>query len=151
MKSVDYAQAQQHMDEIVDDVQRQPIVIRRQGEEIAILLSLEYDHIYGHTLDMPLMERVTVTLPADLVEKIDQVGRNRSRFIVEAVEHELAQRRREALLQSVQNPHPETTDLVYIGLSDWVSDRPSDEMLVDATAGTPVRWVEGQGWIKESA
>lgn len=97
------------------------------------------------------MERVTVTLPADLVERIDQLERNRSRFIAEAVEHELAQRRRDALLHSVQNPHPETTDLVDVGLSDWVSDLPGDESLVDATGGTPVRWVEGQGWIKESA
>lgn len=97
------------------------------------------------------MERVTVTLPADLVDRIDQVERNRSRFIAQAVEHELAQRRRDALLQSVQNPHPETTDLINIGLSDWVSDLPGDETLVDANAGTPVRWVEGQGWIKESA
>lgn len=96
------------------------------------------------------MERVTVTLPADLVERIDQLERNRSRFIAEAVEHELAQRRRDALLQSVRNPHTETTELVDMGLSDWVSDLPSDEALVDISAGTPVRWVEGQGWIKES-
>ena len=99
---------------------------------------------------MSTMERVTVTLPADLVEKIDQLERNRSRFIAEAVEHELTQRRRDALLQSVQNPHPETTELVDVNLNDWVSDLPSDETLVDASAGTPVRWVEGQGWIKES-
>ena len=100
---------------------------------------------------MPAMERVTVTLPADLVERIDQLERNRSRFIAEAVEHELAQRRRDALLRSVQNPHPETTELVDVNLNDWVSDLPGDETLVDASAGTPVRWVEGQGWIKESA
>ena len=100
---------------------------------------------------MATMKRVTVTLPADLVEKIDQLERNRSRFIAEAVEHELAQRRRDALLQSVQNPHPETTELVDVNLNDWVSDLPGDETLVDASAGTPVRWVEGQGWIKESA
>ena len=97
------------------------------------------------------MERVTVTLPADLVERIDQLERNRSRFIAEAVEHELAQRRRDALLRSVQNPHPETTGLVDVGLSDWVSDLPTDETLVDTNAGTAVRWVEGQGWTKESA
>lgn len=97
------------------------------------------------------MERVTVTLPADLVERIDQLERNRSRFIAEAIEHELTQRRRDALLQSVQNPHPETTGLVDVVLSDWVSDLPADETLVDANAGTPVRWVEGQGWIKEPA
>ena len=84
------------------------------------------------------MERVTVTLPTDLVEKIDQLERNRSRFIAEAVEHELAQRRRDALLQSVRNPHPETTELAYVDLSDWVSDLPPEETLVDASAGTPV-------------
>jgi post-segregation antitoxin (ccd killing protein) len=97
------------------------------------------------------MERVTVTLPTDLVERIDQLERNRSRFIAEAVEHELTQRRRDALLQSIQNPHPETTELVDIGVRDWVSDLPGDETLVDANGGTPVRWVEGQGWIEESA
>lgn len=97
------------------------------------------------------MERVTVTLPADLVEKIDQLERNRSRFIAEAVEHELAQRRRDALLQSVRNPHLETTELVDMGLSDWVADLPGEETLVDANAGTQVRWIEGQGWTKESA
>lgn len=99
---------------------------------------------------MPLMERVTVTLPADLVAKITQVERNRSRFIAEAVEHELAQRRRNALLQSVQNPHPETTELSDMGLSEWSADLPSNEPLVDASAGTPVRWVEGRGWTRES-
>ena len=112
---------------------------------------LEYDHILGHTWCMPTMERVTVTLPADLVEKIDRLERNRSRFIAEAVVHELAQRRREALLQSIQNPHPETTELADDGLVDWVSDLPADETLVDANTGTAVRWVDGQGWIKESA
>ncbi len=100
---------------------------------------------------MPAMERVTVTLPAELVERIDQLERNRSRFIAEAVESALAQRRRDALRQSVQSPHPETTDRVDIGLSDWVSDLPGDETLVDTNAGTPVRWVEGQGWIRETA
>ena len=100
---------------------------------------------------MPAMERVTVTLPADLVERIDQLERNRSRFIAEAVEHELAQRRRDALLTSVQNPHSETTDLVDVGVTDWVADLPRDESLVDTSAGTAVRWVEGQGWIRETA
>ena len=96
------------------------------------------------------MERITVTLPAHLLEKIDQLERNRSRFVAEAVEHELAQRRRNARLQSIQNPHAETTDLVDVSLSDWISDLSGDEALVDANAGTPVRWVEGQGWTKAS-
>jgi len=95
--------------------------------------------------------RVTVTLAADLVESIDRVERNRSRFIAEAVEHELAQRRQAALLHSINRPHPDTVALVDTGLGDWVSDLPADEGLVDAAAGTPVRWIEGRGWTKERA
>jgi hypothetical protein len=100
---------------------------------------------------MPIAERVTVTLRADLLEEIDRVERNRSRFIAEAVEHELQRRRRERLLQSVANPHPETTDLADIGLGDWVRDLPPENDLVDVSSGTPVRWVEGRGWVEEPA
>lgn len=100
---------------------------------------------------MATSERVTITLPADLLGEIDQLERNRSRFIAEAVQHEVARRRRDALLQSIRSPHPETTQLVDTGLSDWTSELPDDEGLVDPTGGSAVRWVEGQGWIKESA
>ena len=100
---------------------------------------------------MSTIERVTVTLSAGLVEGIDRLERNRSRFIAEAVEHELARRRREALLTSVDHPHPETVDMADSGLGDWTADLPEDEGLVDQTAGTAVRWVEGQGWVKDPA
>lgn len=100
---------------------------------------------------MATTERVTVTLSGDLVEGIDRWERNRSRFIAEAVEHELARRRRDALLQSIQSPHPETTELADVGLADWTSDIPDGEGLVDLTGGTAVRWIEGQGWVKEPA
>jgi metal-responsive CopG/Arc/MetJ family transcriptional regulator len=53
-------------------------------------------------------ERVTVTLPADVLEGIDRLERNRSRFIAQAVDRELARRRREALHDSIKSPHPET-------------------------------------------
>ena len=95
-------------------------------------------------------ERVTVTLSAELVEGIDRLERNRSRFIAEAVEHELARRRRAALLTSVRSPHRETADLADTGLGDWTFDLPDDEGLVDAAGGTPVRWIDGQGWVRES-
>jgi hypothetical protein len=98
---------------------------------------------------MPAAERVTVTLRADLLEEIDKVERNRSRFIAQAVEHELQRRRREALLESVANPHPETTELAGIGLGDWVKDLPDENDLVDLSTGTPVRWIEGRGWVEE--
>jgi hypothetical protein len=100
---------------------------------------------------MSAPERVTVTLSADLVDGIDRLERNRSRFIAEAVERELARRRRETLLSSVQNPHPETGNLAESGLGEWTADLPDDEGLVDVAGGTAVRWVEGQGWVKESA
>ena len=101
--------------------------------------------------DMGTTERVTVTLNADLVERIDRLERNRSRFIAEAVEHELARRRHDALLRSVHSPHAETAELVDTGLGDWTSDLFGDEDLVDMAAGMPVRWVEGHGWTNEPA
>jgi hypothetical protein len=110
---------------------------------------LECDHTFWHTASMPSAERVTVTLPANLVEQIDRVERNRSRFIAEAVEHELVRRQRQALLRSIANPHPETTALTGASLADWTGDLPADEKLVNDAAGTPVRWVEGTGWIRE--
>ncbi len=100
---------------------------------------------------MNTTERVTVTLAAELVKGIDRLERNRSRFIAEAVEHELARRRRESLLNSVSNPHPETADLADTGLGDWTADLPDEGGLVDVAGGTAVRWVEGQGWVKETA
>ena len=99
---------------------------------------------------MAAAERVTVTLSAELVEAIDRFERNRSRFIAEAAEHELAHRRRKALLSSVLSPHPETAELADdAGLGHRTTDLPDDEGLVDLAGGTAVRWVEGQGWLKE--
>jgi len=94
-------------------------------------------------------ERVTVTLPASLLEQIDRVERNRSRFIAEAVQQELLRRRREGLLRSISDPHPDTAELAGVSLADWTSDLPAEEDLVDNAAGVPVRWVEGTGWVRE--
>ena len=69
-------------------------------------------------------ERVTVTLPAELLAGIDGFERNRSRFITEAVEHELVRRRREKLLRSLQMPHPESRELDDADLLDWASHLP---------------------------
>jgi post-segregation antitoxin (ccd killing protein) len=100
---------------------------------------------------MPSSQRVTITLPANLLHEVDQLERNRSRFITEAVQHEVARRRRAALMESVRSPHPETTQFVDSGLTDWTSELPDDEGLLDPSTGTAVRWVEGQGWVKERA
>ena len=98
-----------------------------------------------------MTQRVTVTLSAELVESVDRLERNRNRFIAEAIEHEVDRRRREELLSSIRNPHPETVDLADTGLGDWAADLPDEGGLVDVAGGIAVCWVEGQGWVNESA
>ena len=84
--------------------------------------------------------------------RFDRLERNRSRFIAEAVEHELVRRRRDGLLLSLKSPHPEAVDLAEMGLADWAANLPvEEESLVDVSAGKPVRWIEGRGWIEEIA
>ena len=100
---------------------------------------------------MAATERVTVTLRAELVERIDRLERNRSRFVAEAVEHELARRRRAGLLRSLKSPHAESAELAEAGFADWGARLPAGEPgLVDLPAGKPVRWVEGRGWIEKA-
>ncbi len=91
-------------------------------------------------------ERVTVTLPSDLLQGIDRHERNRSRFIAVAVLHELERRRREELLRSLSSPHPEALTVAEAGIAEWGSLLPDDEGLVDPDAGRPVSWVDGKGW-----
>jgi hypothetical protein len=98
---------------------------------------------------MSTTELVTVTLHIDLVKSIDRFERNRSRFITEAVERELVQRRREGLFRSLASPHSEAAELAETGFAVWAASLPAhDEGLVDQAAGKPVRWVEGQGWVE---
>jgi hypothetical protein len=102
-------------------------------------------------LIMVTTERVTVTLPVQLVEGIDRFERNRSRFIAEAVERELVRRQREGLLRSLASPHSEAGESAGHGLIDWDPSLPADEPgLVDETAGQAVRWIEGRGWVEGS-
>ncbi len=42
-------------------------------------------------------ERVTVTMPGQVVEEIDRMERNRSAFVLEAVRNEIKRRRRKAV------------------------------------------------------
>lgn len=84
-------------------------------------------------------ERVTVTLPARMVETIDRLEKDRSRFIVAAVEREVERRRYEELQRSIDNPHPEAGDLTDAGFDDWAASLPTDvEPLVEPSLGTPV-------------
>jgi post-segregation antitoxin (ccd killing protein) len=96
----------------------------------------------------PTTARVTVTLPTDLVEQIDRVETNRSRFISLAVEHEIERRRREGLLTSIRSPHPESVELAAEGMEEWGAvSADGDSGLVDASRGTAVKWEDGRGWV----
>ncbi len=99
---------------------------------------------------MPGVERVTVTLPNELVKDIDKREKNRSKFVAEAVRREIERRRRAELRLSLQNPHPEGAALAEQGLGEWSRSLPEEdtEALVDSSAGKPVRWVPGEGWVE---
>ncbi|MEK7754232.1 MAG: ribbon-helix-helix domain-containing protein [Acidobacteriota bacterium] len=100
---------------------------------------------------MASVERVTVSLPDDLVRDIDRREKNRSKFVAEAVRRELDRRRRAELSRSLANPHPESSELAEQGLEEWSRGLPEEdaEALVDSSAGKPVRWVPGEGWVEE--
>ena len=94
-------------------------------------------------------ERVTVTLPADVVKDIDKLEKNRSKFVLEAVRHELERRRRQELHRSLSNPHPQTLELADEGFDEWASKLPDEdtEILIDSKGGRAVRWLEDKGWV----
>ena len=100
---------------------------------------------------MSSVERVTVTLPNDLVRDIDRREKNRSKFVAEAVSHELDRRRRAELRRSLRNPHAESVELAAQGLEEWTRSLPDEDAstLVDIGGGKPVRWVPGEGWVED--
>jgi hypothetical protein len=97
---------------------------------------------------MGTMERVTVTLPHEIVEAIDRVDDNRSRFVLGAVRNELDRRRREELQRSLASAHVEAEELAQAGFDEWAARVAAEDAigLVDPTAGTAVRWKPGEGW-----
>src|ERR1035441_484879 len=94
--------------------------------------------------------RVTVTLPMDLVWDIDRREKNRSKFVADAVRHELGRGAREELGRSLDTPHPESVEFVDEGLEAWTRSLPEDDTdaLVDSSVGKAVRWVPGEGWVE---
>lgn len=102
---------------------------------------------------MSSFERVTVTLPNDLVRDIDRREKNRSRFIAEAVRRELDRRRRDELRRSLENPHPDSHEFAEQGFEEWSRGLPAEdaEALVDSSAGKAVEWVPGSGWVEDRA
>jgi Arc/MetJ-type ribon-helix-helix transcriptional regulator len=93
------------------------------------------------------VDRVTVTLPSNLVKDIERREKNRSKFIAEAVRNELDRRRRDELHRSLDNAHPESAER---GLEEWTRGLPEEDAaaLVDSNAGRPIRWVYGEGWVE---
>lgn len=90
---------------------------------------------------MAAIDRVTVTLPDDLVKEIDRREKDRSKFVAEAVRRELDRRRRAELRRSLENPHPESAALAEQGLEEWSRGLPEEDAvaLVDSSAGRAVR------------
>ncbi len=109
-----------------------------------------YDIEYDHTKSMRMNTRVTVTMPEEVVRDIDRRERNRSKFILQAVENELERRRKEELRRSLRAPHLESEPMAAAGTADWMGKLPEgDEDLLDRKDGESIRWVPGKGWIKE--
>ncbi len=96
------------------------------------------------------LERVTITLPAGLVEDIARLSRNRSRFVAEAIRREIERRRREALAVSLESPHAESEEHAQLGWAEWTTDLPDQEAsdLVDSDGGRAVRWDPERGWVE---
>src|SRR6266496_4014615 len=96
------------------------------------------------------VERVTISLPNNLVRDIDRREKNRSKFVAEAVRNELDRRRRAELRRSLQNPQSESAALAEQGLDEWTRGLPDEDTdaLVDSRVGKPVRWVPGEGWLE---
>jgi len=94
-------------------------------------------------------ERVTITLPEEVIRDIDRRERNRSKFIQQAIRRELEWRRREQLRLSLREPHPETEQTADLGVGDWAaSANDEDDDLLDPAKGKTVRWQPGQGWTE---
>ncbi len=94
-------------------------------------------------------ERVTVTLPRELVADIDRRERNRSRFIREAVRRELERRKREAFRSSLSQPHEESAEVAELGLEEWLGASGTEaDQLLDLDAGVDIRWEPESGWTR---
>ena len=94
--------------------------------------------------------RVTVTLPSELLVDIDKEDENRSRFILEAIRRELEWRKLQQLHLSLESPHPETSEWEKLGVENYARSLPpqADDLVLPG-AGQAIRWIPGEGWVKE--
>ena len=114
---------------------------------LRILLSMIYSMIILKEIPKMSKERITVTLPKDIVRDIDRREKNRSKFILQAVKNELNRQRREELRLSLRNPHPESKETAELGMDDWIGQsNDGDEDLLDPNVGRAVQWSPGKGW-----
>ena len=89
-------------------------------------------------------ERVTVTMPAELVASTDRYARNRSGFIAEAVRQDLKCRRRLELQRSLEQPHPESLATESLDLTAWGETLPAaDSDLLDPNLAS---WQRASAW-----
>jgi hypothetical protein len=58
---------------------------------------------------------------------IDRLEKSRSKFVLEAVRHELVRRGREGLQRSLRNPHPESEPLAEAGFDEWADGLPAED------------------------
>lgn len=92
-----------------------------------------------------------MTLPDEILHEIDRQDRNRSRFIHAAVVQELDRRRKELLVSSLENPHPESVEMESHGLDEWLaSGNPNDRDLLNMDHFQIVRWTSEDGWKEQS-
>ncbi len=69
MKSIDGAEAQARLDEILEDAQRQPIVIQQRGRDTAVVLSIaEYERFRGDAI------RAFLELRNDIAAEATEAG-----------------------------------------------------------------------------
>ncbi len=93
--------------------------------------------------------RVTVSLPEEVVGEIDRCERNRSRFVLRAVEQELERRRQEELRRSLDNPHAQSEEIAESGFEEWADQTTGgDQSLLETSAATEIRWETGRGWVE---
>jgi len=98
---------------------------------------------------MPASSRVTITLPTEILSEIDRGDKNRSRFILEAVQREIVRRKKEALQRSLTQPHPDSQALESADLQAWFQAGEGDASeLLDFNEGVEVHWIPGTGWMQ---
>ncbi|MGH2758830.1 MAG: CopG family ribbon-helix-helix protein [Actinomycetota bacterium] len=98
-----------------------------------------------------MRKNITISLPEDMADEIDQRSSNRSRFVLEALQAHIEQLRRDELDRSLRSPHPESGELADADLSSWVAAGTDETGLVDPAEGQTIRWQPGRGWIFEDA